>query len=180
MAHFIGRRSITFSVMAVTGVLAALAVGVVPSAAVTRGDCKSTPNRDVFVGTAKSDSCHTDGGDDSLFGARGNDDLRGGAGRDEVQGGKDNDNVDGGAGNDKDSERTDRVEGVFGGPGDDIVRDNVGGDDRDRLYGNAGRDRVSAVDGDGNDLADGGENADECEVDRGDSVRRCQIVVVVP
>lgn len=86
----------------------------------------------------------------------GNDVLNGDAGCDEVRGGAGDDTIDGGADDDALFCGADSVAGLFGGPGNDVVRDTGGGDDW--LQGDGGDDLVEA--GDGDDDAQGNDGRD--------------------
>jgi hypothetical protein len=59
------------------------------------------------------------------------------------------------------------------GAGDRIEADRYGRD-ADRLYGQGGNDRLSALDGDGDDYLNGGPGYDLCAGDRGDSFSQCE------
>ena len=106
----------------------------------------------------------------TINGTRGNDIIRGTSGNDVICAGAGNDIVDGKGGNDI----------VIAGAGNDILR---GGDGDDRLVGGAGRDGLSGQEGSdfldtrdnrrGNDVANGGPGADDCETDRGDARSSC-------
>lgn len=101
------------------------------------------------------------GGNDVLDGGTGNDVLQGGAGDDALYGGEGNDRLEGGSGNDA----------LYAGAGNDILiggggSDNLHGDDGDdditgsgSLYGDAGNDRLTLVDG-GSGVLDGGSGND--------------------
>ncbi len=55
------------------------------------------------------------------------------------------------------------VPDTISGLGDnDVIRANIFGNDRDRLFGNRGDDRLNANDGDGRDLLAGGAGFDQC------------------
>lgn len=134
---------------AALGTLLALAVVLVPSAAVA-AHLRGTTGPDVLVGTAErdwiegrggADAIQGQGGNDLLTGGPGDDWVRGGAGNDEIGddrgrdyliGGPGNDSLDGGRGRDE----------VIGGPGRDYVADFFGGD---RLDSGAGDDRATVA-----------------------------------
>jgi hypothetical protein len=84
---------------------------------------------------------------DRLFGRGGNDVLTGGAG---------NDHLDGGAGND---------------------RISCGRGPRDRAFGGTGNDTITCRDGRRGAVVDCGPGRDRAIVDRGDRVRRCEVVI---
>jgi hypothetical protein len=68
---------------------------------------------------------------------------------------------------------------IRGRGGDDVIRANRFGRDRDLLYGGAGDDRLNAQDGDGRDELYGGPGDDICYVDEGDLTQGCEEVVLV-
>jgi Ca2+-binding RTX toxin-like protein len=115
------------------------------------------------VGNAKRNLLTGSGRGDLIYGKGGADRIYGRGGRDCLWGGTGNDRVYGGAGADT----------LHGSTGRDYLVGNTG---RDRLIGGFGNDRISARDGD-NDTIDCGPGRDRALVDRGDKVRRCEIVV---
>lgn len=70
-------------------------------------------------------------------------------------------------------EGTDEADTLFGGPGDDLLRD-ASPLDKDRHYGGPGNDTIDARDGDSGDLVDGDPGKDACSGDPGDSFIRCE------
>jgi hypothetical protein len=67
---------------------------------------------------------------------------------------------------------------IYGLRGNDRIRANLFGADRDVLYGGRGNDRLNAQDGDGRDRLYGGLGDDACYVDEGDFYRSCEEVVL--
>ena len=162
-----------------------------------RGDdrIKGGKGSDTIFGNHGHDTLHGNTGYDGVYGNRGRDRVFGGKGDDrEVSGGNGDDLVDGGRG---DEGFIRLFAGIFGGPGqdvlkggggddrltgqkgDDIVRGNTGDDKldgkrgRDRLLGGKGSDRLRG--GKHNDILNGGRGQDHrCKGDRGrDVARRC-------
>ncbi len=68
---------------------------------------------------------------------------------------------------------------IRGRGGNDTIRANRFGNDKDILYGGEGRDRLNAQDGDGRDELRGGRGFDVCYVDEGDTHRGCEEVATV-
>jgi hypothetical protein len=68
---------------------------------------------------------------------------------------------------------------IYGLRGNDRIRANIFGADRDVLYGNRGNDRLNAQDRDGRDVLYGGPGDDVCYVDEGDSYIGCEEVALV-
>jgi hypothetical protein len=68
---------------------------------------------------------------------------------------------------------------IRGRGGNDTIRANRFGNDKDILYGGEGRDRLNAQDGDGRDELYGGPGRDTCYVDEGDEYQGCEVVVLV-
>jgi hypothetical protein len=58
----------------------------------------------------------------------------------------------------------------------DVISANDFNFDRDRLFGDGGRDKLLTNDGDGRDVAKGGKGRDRCFVDPGDRVVNCEVV----
>ncbi len=83
-------------------------------------------------------------GDDYVDGGDGNDAIFGGAGADYLKGGAGNDELDGGAGDDR----------IDGGAGVDTVTAGAG---RDVIKTGQGNDTIVALDNDGNDVIDAGD-----------------------
>lgn len=123
-------RSRSAAVVAVLGVLTAMAVGAAPSAQATtassgqRCTIVGTPGNDRLVGTSRNDVICGLGGNDVITGAGGNDVIDGGAG---------NDVIDAGSGTDS----------VLGGLGNDLLWGSGGSD---RLVGGSGSDTVTYAD----------------------------------
>ena len=115
------------------------------------------------VGNAKGNLLKGGGKGDLIYGKGGADRIYGRGGRDCLWGGTGNDRMFGGAGDDR----------LHGSTGRDYLVGNAG---RDRIVGGFGNDRISARDGN-NDSIDCGPGRDRAVVDRGDKVRRCEIVV---
>ena len=67
---------------------------------------------------------------------------------------------------------------IRGRGGNDTIRANRFGNDRDILYGGEGRDRLNAQDGDGRDFLYGGPGFDICYVDEGDPYVSCEKVAL--
>jgi hypothetical protein len=65
---------------------------------------------------------------------------------------------------------------IYGRDGNDRIRADIFGADRDVLYGGRGDDRLNAQDGDGRDVLYGGRGFDICSVDENDSYRGCEEV----
>jgi Ca2+-binding RTX toxin-like protein len=138
----------------------------------------------VQTGGSGTDVLTGSDGDDTLLGRAGADELVGRAGRDLIRGGKGADTIRGGRGADAISGDAGR-DTIIGGPGNDIIR---GGDQGDIIDSGRGKDTVFA--GAGNDivrswrdgLADhidcGPGDRDRAIVDRSDSTRRCEVVIV--
>ena len=59
--------------------------------------------------------------------------------------------------------------------GKDRINVNRYGGDADSLYGGAGDDELSALDGDGRDYLNGGPGWDACAVDSGDRSSQCEV-----
>ena len=68
---------------------------------------------------------------------------------------------------------------IYGKRGNDRIRADIFGADRDVLYGNRGNDVLNAQDGDGRDVLYGGPGYDRCLVDEGDSYVGCEEVALV-
>lgn len=154
--------------MAVMALAMALSAGVALAAnidcAVAGNPCLGTNNDDTITGTANAENINTRAGDDVV-------DAGGSANgtADEVKGGPDDDTIDG--------------EG-----GDDVLRGNNGADtledttfdtpdDVDELYGGNQRDVLTAVDGDANDVLDGGPGANDiCDGEAGDVFLNCELI----
>ena len=89
-----------------------------------------------------------------------------------LTGGPGNDRIEGGPGNDS-------MNGIFdddtllGGTGDDLLKD-TSPLDKDRMFGDQGKDTLDARDGDGNDLIDGGAGVDDCSGDATDRFVNCE------
>jgi len=132
---------------------------------------------DVAYGGRGRDCIDGGGGGDLMVGGPGNDDrpceftafvdplaaMTGGPGNDRIEGGPGNDSMNGIFDDDT----------LLGGTGDDLLRDDST-QDRDRLFGNRGRDTLDARDGDGDDFVDGGRGFDDCFGDRGDRFVHCE------
>jgi len=58
---------------------------------------------------------------------------------------------------------------------DDRIKADRYGRDADRLYGQEGDDRLSALDGDGRDYIEGGPGTDACAGDQGDRFSQCEV-----
>ena len=67
---------------------------------------------------------------------------------------------------------------IYGLQGDDRIRANLFGRDRDVLYGNRDDDILNAQDGDGRDELYGGAGYDGCLLDEGDLHRGCEEWVI--
>jgi hypothetical protein len=91
--------------------------------------------------------------------------IEGFSGDDVLRGLAGNDTIRGGPGNDR----------LFGDAGSDAV---VGGAGHDMLQGGAGGDTINANDRTGGDVVVGGAGPDTCAVNRGDTVRGCERVLV--
>ena len=119
--------------------------------------------------TLFGDACNTKagpGGNDTLLGGTGNDTLYGGAGKDTLSGGAGADRLYGGAGRDT----------LSGGAGADRL---YGGAGRDVLSGGAGNDRLFANDKVRRETVNCGKGSrDRAVIDRGDTTRGCETVVV--
>lgn len=128
---------------------------------------------DTVYGGMAGDTLYGGVDSDSLFGYEGNDLILGGEGLDTLLGGDGDDTIQGeGAGTvapdladtDGDLVATNNRDDIAGGAGNDVL---YGGDDQDRLHGDAGNDQLYGGNDDdilagdaGNDLIDGGQGAD--------------------
>lgn len=126
-------------------------------------DTTSTAN--TYRGTAGPDSYRGSGASETISGFGGADTLAGGPGRDAIAGGAGNDALSGGAGADE----------IRGGAGADVIG---GGAGRDEIHGGAGDDLVRAWADGTPDRIDCGVGVDRAIVDRTDSTRRCEVVIV--
>jgi Ca2+-binding RTX toxin-like protein len=142
----------------------ALSAGVALAANVicAGGLCPGTPQDDTITGSSSADDIRAKGGDDRV-------DAGGSANgtADVVKGGPDDDTIDGEGGDDV----------LEGGTGQDELEDTTFDtpNDHDDLFGGKHRDVLIAVDGDSNDVLDGGDGANDiCEGDVGDSFPACE------
>jgi len=106
---------------------------------------------DQIFGASGDDSINGDDGDDQISGGTGDDILEGGQGQDDIDGGAGNDTLIGGTGDDE----------LTGGEGDDVI---FAGTNTDTVFGGTGSDFIS-IDGVGNHVIEGGEDADGNDVD---------------
>ncbi|MEG4214284.1 choice-of-anchor Q domain-containing protein [Microcoleus sp. Pol14C6] len=124
---------------------------------------EGTPNNDVLIGFAGSNSLSGKQGDDTLFGAEGDDQIFGNQGKDYILGNQANDTLYGGKDSDliQGGENEDWVFGdngndtLEGGQGNDVVR---GGKENDLLSGNEGNDVLFGDSG--ADILSGGDGDD--------------------
>jgi Ca2+-binding RTX toxin-like protein len=116
---------------------------------------------DYLVGGATDDTLLGLGGNDTIFGGEGNDNVNGGGGNDLlfgglVESGADVDRLFGGAGDDTLNGDGSHNASLFGGAGNDVLRNGTdngqlfGGDGNDTLF--AGANRTEITGGAGNDL----------------------------
>ena len=67
---------------------------------------------------------------------------------------------------------------IYGHDGEDDMSAALYTNDEDKLFGQRHRDRIVVNDADSRDLADGGRGRDTCRIDRGDRTRSCASVRV--
>jgi len=119
----------------------------------------------VYIGTSGPDGYAGTDGDDTISGLAGADELAGARGRDFIDGGDGADTLHGGAGRDT----------IYGGAGADAIG---GGAGRDKIHGGGGDD-VIRVWADGTpDQVDCGAGNDRAVVDRTDTTKHCETVVL--
>jgi hypothetical protein len=120
---------------------------------VGRDFLRGTIGAEEMAGGAGDDVIVASAGVDSIYAGAGNDRVQGGGGRDFIAGMAGNDWLEGGAGTDT----------LYGGAGDDVL--NGGSGNNDLLCGGAGSDLVIFRQGDGRDIIDGLNDAENDRID---------------
>ena len=124
-------------------------------------ECSGTPQEDFIEGRDARDIIYAKGGDDDVNARYGGDDVYGGVGRDEIEGGGH------------------RPEGVlhcedldrlYGGDGDDVLKDRHASRDHDELRGGDGNDLLDSYDTDMQDILVCGPGSDDTAIFDVDSV----------
>ncbi len=127
-----------------------------------------SPGPDVIVGLGGDDAIYAGDGDDLVCGGSGNDTVFGGNHNDRVHGDDGNDEVNGGYGG---------RDQLYGGIGQDWLEDNS--PDVDEFNGGKGADIIrSWYSGSEQDRVNGAGGTDTCRVDRPDTRKNCEKVVV--
>ena len=127
-----------------------------------RNIVRGSGRTDVLTGSPAGDTITGRTDIDFLFGLAGDDCIRGEKGGDIIDGGDGDDLVDGGSGDDR----------IRGGAGDDRLYGRRG---INRYSGGPGDDRIYARNG-RREIVECGPGRDVVKADRGDNLRRCEVV----
>lgn len=118
-------------------------------------ECSGTLQEDLIEGRDARDIIYAKDGDDEVNARYGGDDVYGGAGRDEIEGG--------GHGPDGVIHYED-LDRLYGGGGNDVLKDRRASRDHDELRGAEGNDSLNAYDNDVEDILACGPGTDDTAI----------------